>query len=126
MWPFTQTEDPDKIDIQLDFWGDAGAPSFTVKLVTEDQTALEGFGEIRGTDFRLCNIKTHPAYRQRGFCTTVVGTLIGAARARRCTTFTLEDVSLNNPEAIAVYQSFGAVALPPGKPGGHADYRLTL
>ena len=126
MWPFAETVDPDKITIHLDFWGDAAAPSFTVKLVTENQTVVEGFGEIRDTDFRLCNIKTDPAYRQRGFGTTVVGTLIGAARARHCTTFTLEDVSPANTEAIAVYRSFGAVALPPKKAGGHADYQLTL
>jgi ribosomal protein S18 acetylase RimI-like enzyme len=126
MWPFGKRNDPNKIEIQLTFWGGELDPSFTVKLLTQGQTALEAIGFIQGTDFRLGNIKTEPAFRKKGFATTVVGTLIGVARARQCATFTLEEVSPDNVQAISIYRRFGAVALPPKKPGGHADYQIRL
>lgn len=87
---------------------------------------LEGLEFIQGTDFRLSNIVTVPAYCKNGFGTTVTGTLIGAASARQCATFTLEDVLPKNTGAISVYQRSGAVALPPKEFNGHSDYQIRL
>lgn len=126
MWPFARKVDPNRIEIHLDFWGDPDDPSFTVKLMAMNQTVVEAVGGIQGSDFRLGNIKTEPAFRKRGYGTTVIGTLLGAARARRCSTFTFEDVSSKNTEAISIYLRFGAVALPPKQAGGHADYQIKL
>lgn len=97
-----------------------------MKLSVDKLEVLECLGFIQGSDFRLSNIVTVPAFRQKGFGTTVIGTLIGAARARQCTTFTLEDVSPRNTGAISIYQRFGAVALPPNASNGHSDYQVML
>ena len=126
MWLFGSKGDSNKIEIHLEFWGGEVDPSFTVRLVSDKQTVLEGVGVVQGSDFRVSNIKTEPAYRRKGFGTTVIGALIGAARARKCTTFTLEEVSPKNSEAIDMYLRFGAVALPPKKVGGHVDYQIQL
>ena len=126
MWPFARNRHPNRIGIQLDFWGEPAAPSYTAKLLVGDQTVVEAIGFIQGADFRLGNIKTEPDFRRRGYAMTVIGTLVGAARARRCATFTFEDVSPHNVEAIAIYRRLGAVALPPQQPGGHADYQIQL
>lgn len=124
MWPFSKTMDLNRIEIHLHFWGDVD-PSYTVKLAVDKHEVLEGLGVVQGRDFRLSNIVTVPAFRRKGYGTTVLGTLIGAARARQCSTFTLEDVSPHNTEAIAIYQRFGAVALPPND-NGHNDYQIKL
>jgi len=127
MWPFRKkTLDLNKIEIHLHFWGDESEPTYTVKLSVDKLEVLECLGFIQGSDFRLSNIVTVPAFRRRGFGTTVVGTLIGAARARQCSTFTLEDVSPRNTGAINIYQRFGAVALPPKPSNGHSDYQIRL
>lgn len=125
MWPFSEKLDLNKIEIHLQYWGGESDPSYTVKLSVDKVEALEGVGVIQGSDFRLSNIVTVPALRRRGYGTTVIGTLIGAARARQCATFTLEDVSPKNTGAIAIYQRFGAVALPPNS-NGHSDYQIKL
>jgi len=126
MWPFARKVDANRIQIQLDFWGDPADPSFTATLTAQKQTVVEAVGAIQGSDFRLGNITTEPAFRKKGYGTTVIGALIGAARARRCATFTFEDVSAKNAEAIGIYLRFGAVALPPKEVGGHADYQIKL
>lgn len=126
MWPFARKVDANRIQIQLDFWGDPADPSFTAKLIAANQTVVEAVGTIQGSDFRLGNIKTEPAFRQKGYGTTVIGTLIGAARARRCATFTFEDVSPKNSVAIGIYLRLGAVVLPAKAGGGHADYQIKL
>jgi ribosomal protein S18 acetylase RimI-like enzyme len=126
MWPFSTKLDLNKIQIHLNFWGGEMNPTFTVRLSVDKHEVLEGVGCVQGSDFRLSNIVTVPAYRDKGLATTVVGTLIGAARARQCSTFTFEDVSPRNLEAIDMYQRFGAVALPPNDAGGHADYQIRL
>lgn len=126
MWPFGKTLDLNKIEIHLHFWGSEVDPTYTVKLSIDKVEVLEGVGVVQGSDFRLSNIVTVPTFRRLGFGTTVIGTLIGAARARRCATFTLEEVAPGNTGAISIYQRFGAIALPPKKPGGHADYQIKL
>ena len=126
MWPFRKKLDLNKIEIHLHFWGGESDPTYTVKLSVDKLEVLECLGFIQGSDFRLSNIVTVPAFRQKGFGTTVIGTLIGAARARQCTTFTLEDVSPRNTGAISIYQRFGAVALPPKASNGHSDYQIRL
>jgi ribosomal protein S18 acetylase RimI-like enzyme len=126
MWPFSRKVDLNKIEIHLHFWGGEIDPTYTVKLSVDKLEVLEGLGVVQGSDFRISNIVTVPAYRRKGFGTTVVGTLIGAARARRCSTFTFEDVSPRNIEAINIYLRFGAVALPPKEAGGHCDYQIRL
>lgn len=126
MWPFSRKLDLNKIEIHLHFWGSGIDPTYTVKLSVDKHEVLEGLGFIQGSDFRLSNIVTVPTFRKKGFGTTVIGTLIGAARARQCATFTLEDVSPRNTGAISIYQRFGAVALPSEKPDGHADYQIRL
>ncbi len=125
MWPFNTEVDLNHIDIHLRFWGDAD-PAYTVRLTVGKREVLEAVGVVQGGDFRLSNIVTVPSYRRKGLCTLVVGTLIGAARARQCSTFTLEDVSPRNIEAISIYQRFGAVAMKPREPGGHADHQVML
>lgn len=126
MWPFARKVDPNRVDIRLDFWGDPGDPSFTARLLAQNRTVVEAIGCIQGPDFRLGNIKTEPAFRKHGYGMMVIGTLIGAARARLCTTFTFEDVSPKNVEAISIYRRFGAAALPPKEASGHADYQIRL
>lgn len=126
MWPFSKKVDLNKIDIHLHFWGCESDATYTVHLSVDRLEVLEGLGVVQGSDFRLSNIVTVPAYRRKGYGTTVVGTLIGAARARQCSTFTFEDVSPRNIEATNIYRRFGAVALPPKEIGGHTDYRILL
>lgn len=126
MWPFSRKVNLNKIEIHLHFWGGEIDPTYTVKLSVDKLEALEGLGVVQGADFRLSNIVTVPAYRKKGLGTTVVGMLIGAARARQCATFTFEDVSPRNIEAIKIYQRFGAVALPPKDTEGHSDYQIRL
>lgn len=126
MWPFSRTLDRNKIEIHLHFWGDATTPTYTVKLAIDKHEVLEGVGAVQNGDFRLSNIVTVPAFRRQGYGTTVIGTLIGAARARQCATFTLEDVSPHNSGAIAIYRRFGAVALPPKASNGHSDFEIRL
>ncbi len=58
MWPFHDKVDPNKIEIHLHCLNDADVPSFTVKLVSQGQTVLEGSGLMLGADSRLCDIKT--------------------------------------------------------------------
>lgn len=124
MWSFSKTMDLNRIEIHLHFWGDTN-PSYTVKLAVDKHEVLEGLGVVQDRDFRLSNIVTVPAFRRKGYGTTVLGMLIGAARARQCGTFTLEDVSPHNAEAIAIYRRFGAVPLPPNA-NGHNDYQIRL
>lgn len=107
MWPFSRKLDLNKIEIHLHFRGGEMNPTYTVKLSVDKHEVLEGLGFIQGTDFRLSNIVTVPAYRKKGFGTTFIGALIGAARARQCATFTLEDVSPRNTGAVSIYQRFG-------------------
>lgn len=126
MWPFARKNNPNRIEIQLEFWGEPAAPSYTATLMAGNQTAVEAIGFIQGADFRLGNIKTEPDFRRHGYGMTLIGTLLGAARARRCATFTFEDVSPHNVEAIAIYRRLDATALPPKQPGGHADYQIQL
>ena len=71
MWPFARKVDPNRIEIHLDFWGDPASPSFTARLLAENQIAVEAVGAIQGSDFRLGNIKTEPAFRKKGYGTTV-------------------------------------------------------
>jgi GNAT superfamily N-acetyltransferase len=125
MWPFSGM-DLSKIEIQLHFWGGEVDATYTVRLSVDKHEVLEGLGVVQGSDFRLSNIVTVRPFRRKGFGTTVVGTLIGAARARQCSTFTFEDVSPRNIEATSIYQRFGAVPLPPKEPGGHSDYQIRL
>lgn len=125
MWPFRSKDDQNRIQIQLHFWGTVD-PTYTVRLCVDKREVLEALGVVIGTDFRLSNIETIPAFRNHGLGTIVVGTLIGAARARRCATFTFENVSPKNSEAIDIYKRFGAVALPADTSTGHADYQVIL
>lgn len=126
MWPFSRKLDPNKIEIRLHFWGDETDPTYTIHLAVDGHEVLEGLGIVQGSDFRLSNIVTVPGFRRKGFGTTVIGTLIGAARARRCSTFTFEDVSPRNAEATGIYRSFGAVAQRPNEKNGHSDYQIRL
>lgn len=126
MWPFSRKLDSNRIEIHLHFWGDEPEPTYTFRLAVDKHEVLEGLGLVQGSDFRLSNIVTVPAFRRKGFGTTVIGTLIGAARARQCATFTFEDVSPKNTEAIGIYRRFGAVALPPNERNGHSDYQIKL
>jgi len=125
MWPFSRI-DLNKIDIQLQFWGGERDVPYTARLSVDGIEVVEALGVIQGSDFRLSNITTVPIYRKKGFGTTVVGTLIGVARARQCTTFTIEDVSPRNIEATQLYRRFGAVPLPPRETDGHAEYQIQL
>jgi len=126
MWPFSRKLDSNRIEIHLHFWGGEPEPTYTFRLAVDKHEVLEGLGLVQGSDFRLSNIVTVPAFRRKGFGTTVIGTLIGAARARQCATFTFEDVSPKNIEAIGIYRRFGAVALPPNERNGHSDYQIRL
>ena len=126
MWPFSRKLDLNKIQIHLNFWDGEVDPTFTVRLSVDKHEVLEGVGVVQGSDFRLSNIVTVPGYRNKGLGTTVVGTLIGAARARQCSTVTFEDVSPRSIEAINIYRRFGAVALPPKETGGRSDYQIRL
>lgn len=126
MWPFRRKPvDVNRIEIYLHFWGEVD-PTYTVRLSVGKVEVLEAIGVVQGVDFRLSNIVTVPGFRRKGLATTVVGMLIGAARARRCATFTFENVSPRNPEATTLYQRYGAVALPPRGADGHSDHQLTF
>jgi len=125
MWPFSRT-DLNKMDIQLQFWGGEIDVPYTARLSVDGIEVVEALGVVQGSDFRLSNITTVPIYRQKGFGTAVVGTLIGVARARQCSTFTIEDVSPRNIEATRLYRRFGAVPLPPKEIGGHSEYQIML
>lgn len=125
MWPFNRQLDQNKIQIHLHFWGDVD-PAYTVRLSVDTREVLEALGVVSGSDFRLSNIETVPAFRDHGLATIVVGTLMGAARARRCTTFTFENVSPMNSEAIDLYKRFGATALPEDGATGLADHQIIL
>lgn len=125
MWPFSR-EDLDKIDMHLQFWTAEPEPPYTLRLTIDKLDVVEALGVVRGSDFRLSNISTVPAFRGNGLATLVVGTLLGAARARRCSTFTIEDVSPRNAAAVRLYRRFGAIALPPREGDGHANYEIRL
>jgi ribosomal protein S18 acetylase RimI-like enzyme len=118
--------DLSKIDIQLQFWGSGIDTPYTLRLSLGKMEVVEALGVIQGSDFRLTNITTVPVYRKKGFATTVVGTLIGVAKSRQCSTFTIEDVSPRNIEATSLYRRFGAVAMPPKEVGGHSEYQIRL
>jgi ribosomal protein S18 acetylase RimI-like enzyme len=123
MWPFNRA-DLDKIDMHLQFWTAEPDTPYTLRLTLDKLDVVEALGVVRGADFRLSNISTLPAFRGNGLATLVVSTLIGSARARRCSTFTIENVSPRNPAANRLYQRLGAVALPPREGDGHADYQI--
>jgi len=125
MWPFRSKDNSKKIEIHLRFWGEEN-PAYTVHLLVGRLEVLEAQGVIQGSDFRLSNIVTLAAFRKKGYGMTVVGMLMGAARARDCATFTFEDVSPHNIEATSIYRRFGAVSLPPKHPGGHSDCQIKL
>ena len=122
MWPFTRA-DLDKIDLRLQFWRAEPDTPYVARLFLGGLEAVEALGVVREDDFRLATIGTVAAYRGQGLASMVVGMLIGAARAQRCATFTIEDVSPRNPAANRLYQRFGAVALPP-LANGHSDYQI--
>lgn len=126
MWPFSKKLDPNRIEIRLHYWGGPDEPAWTFKLAVGGHEVLESVGGVRGTDFRVSNIVTVPSFRRRGYGTLAIGTLIAAARARGCHTFTLENVSPRNVEAVNLYRRYGAVVLPPAETGGHSDHQITL
>lgn len=126
MWPFDRKLDLNRIEIRLHYWGGPEDPSYTVHLAVGGHEVLEGVGLICGKDFRVSNIVTVPAFRRKGYGTLAIGTLIAAAQARQCSTFTLENVSPRNVEAVSLYRRYGAVVLPPAEPGGHSDHQITL
>ena len=125
MWPFSRP-DLDKIDLHLQFWSADPDRPYTARLTLDGIDAVEALGVVRGTDFRLANIRTVEVFRGHGLASMVVGTLIGAARARRCETFTIEDVSPRNPAANHLYERFGAQPLAPREGDGHRDYQIRL
>jgi GNAT superfamily N-acetyltransferase len=99
---------------------------YTLRLTVDKLDVVEALGVVRGSDFRLSNIATVPVFRGKGLASLVIGTLIGAARTRQCSTFTIEDVSPRNPAANRLYQRFGALPLPPRESDGHSDYQIRL
>jgi GNAT superfamily N-acetyltransferase len=125
MWPFNRV-DLDKINLHLQFWTAETDTPYTLRLTVDKLDVVEALGVVRGSDFRLSNITTVPVFRRKGLASLVIGTLIGAARARRCSTFTIEDVSPRKPAATRLYQRFGAIALPPREGDGHSDYQIRL
>lgn len=126
MWPFSKKLDQNRIEMRLHYWGGADEPTYTFKLVVGGHEVLESIGLISGKDFRVSNIVTVPSYRRQGYGSLAIGTLIAAARARGCTTFTLENVSPRNVQAVNLYRRYGAVVLPPEVEGGHSDHQITL
>lgn len=126
MWPFSSKLDQNRIEMRLHYWGGPDEAGWTFKLAVGGHEVLEAVGQVRGQDFRVSNIVTVPAYRRRGHGTLAIGTLMAAARARGCATFTLENVSPRNIEAVNLYRRHGAVVLPPAEPGGHSDHQITL
>jgi ribosomal protein S18 acetylase RimI-like enzyme len=126
MWPFSKKLDPNRIEMRLHYWGGPGDPTYTLHLAVGGHEVLESVGQIIGKDFRVNNIVTVPMYRRQGYGTLAIGTLIAAARARGCNTFTLENVSPKNVEAVNLYRRYGAVVLSPAEPGGHSDHQITL
>lgn len=125
MWPFTRP-DLDRFSLHLQFWRNEPDTPYTARLAVDGLDAVEAVGVVRGADFRLAEIRTAEVFRRHGLASMLVGTLIGAARARRCTTFTIEDVSPRNPAANHLYQRFGAQPLPPRAVDGHRDYQIRL
>ena len=125
MWPFTRP-DLDKIDLHLQFWTAEPDTPYTLRLTVDKLDVVEALGVVRGSDFRLSNIATVPVFRGKGLASLVIGTLIGAARTRQCSTFTIEDVSPRNPAANRLYQRCGALPLPPRESDGHSDYQIRL
>lgn len=126
MWPFSRQLDTNRIEMRLHYWGGPDEPAWTFKLAVGGHEVLEGVGQIQRQDFRVSNIVTVPMYRRRGYGTLAIGTLIAAARARGCRSFTLENVSPKNVEAVNLYRRHGAVVLPPAEVGGHSDHRIGL
>lgn len=126
MWPFSKKLDKNRIEMRLHYWGGADEPAWTFKLAVGGHEVLESVGLIHGRDFRVSNIVTVPDYRRQGYGTLAIGTLVAAARARGCSSFTLENVSPKNVEAVNLYRRLGAVVLPPEVVGGHSDHRITL
>lgn len=126
MWPFSTKLDMNRFEMRLHYWGAADEPAWTFKLAVGGHEVLESVGAIRHGDFRVSNIVTVPAYRRQGYGTLALGTLIAAARARGCNSFTLENVSPRNVEAVNLYRRHGAVVLPPAEEGGHSDHRIGL
>ena len=126
MWPFSRKLDQNRIEMRLHYWGGPDEAGWTFKLAVGGHEVLEAVGQVRARDFRVSNIVTVPAYRRRGYGTLAIGTLIAAARARGCATFTLENVSPRNIEAVNLYRRHGAAVLPPAEPGGHSDHQITL
>jgi len=126
MWPFSKKLDQNRIDMHLHYWGVADEPAWTFKLAVGGHEVLESVGLVRNGDFRVSNIVTVPTWRRQGYGTLAVGTLIAAARARGCGSFTLENVSPKNVEAVNLYRRHGAAVLPPVEAGGHSDHRIAL
>lgn len=126
MWPFSKKLDQNRIEMRLHYWGGADDLTWTFKLAVGGHEVLEGIGLVRNGDFRVSNIVTVPDYRRQGYGTLAIGTLIAAARARKCSSFTLENVSPKNVEAVNLYRRHGAVILPPQEEGGHSDHRISL
>lgn len=126
MWPFSKKLDQNRIEMRLHYWGGADDPTWTFKLAVGGHEVLESIGLVRNGDFRVSNIVTVPDYRRQGYGTLAIGTLIAAARARQCSSFTLENVSPKNVEAVNLYRRHGAVILPPQVEGGHSDNRISL
>lgn len=126
MWPFSRKLDTNRIEMRLHYWGGPDEPTWTFRLAIGGHEVLEGVGLIEGHDFRVSNIVTVPAFRRQGYGTLAIGTLIAAARARGCRSFTLENVSPKNVEAVNLYRRHGAVVLPPAEEGGHSDHCISL
>ena len=67
-----------------------------------------GCGHIVLDELHLTAIAVHPKYRRRGLATKVISDLLKKANQANCTKATLE-VRSDNPEAIALYTSFGFI-----------------
>ncbi len=126
MWPFSKKLDQNRIEMRLHYWGGADEPTWTFKLAVGGHEVLESVGSVRRGDFRVSNIVTVPTYRRKGYGTLAIGTLIAAARSSGCSSFTLENVSPRNVEAVNLYRRHGAVILPPEQEGGHSDHQIGL
>ena len=111
----------DKFGIIID-WSPGG---YKLQAYDGPTMVVEAHGTFSaGNDFKLTIIKTNTSHQGKGFGSACIGALIGAARARKCTSFVFEGVAHDNAEAIKLYQGFGAVHV--GQLGAKNNYRLTL